>query len=229
MTLRFGKGQANGDPKRDDEILKALQPHPNLNYLCIHLYAGTKFPNWMTLPLLNLRYLMLWAYPNCKNLPPLGKLPCLETLEIVPMYSVDKVGDEFLGIIKEEDDLFIAFPKLKKLEFRHMPKWRKWEGSTTVTISVMPCLREVNIEGCDSLKALPDLLLMTSFQNLHTKNSKILEECCRLGRPIFEKTTQHTEYSRYVRMYMLTHLSLFNIFKHLFSCFLHVFSSLKRK
>ncbi|GAY66700.1 hypothetical protein CUMW_250900 [Citrus unshiu] len=68
--------------------------------------------------LTNLRVLRLWGCRNCEHLPPLGKLPSLEDLEICRMESVKRVGNEFLGVESDTDgSSVIAFPKLTQLTF----------------------------------------------------------------------------------------------------------------
>jgi hypothetical protein len=68
---------------------------------------------------------------NLEHLPPLGKLPVLESLIITRVYSLRKVGVEFLGIEsenKKEDNMQI-FPNLKSLEFRYLKSGKNGLGS----------------------------------------------------------------------------------------------------
>jgi hypothetical protein len=78
-------------------------------------------PNW-TMSLTKLKTLYLYFFKNLEHLPPLGKLPVLESLRIGGFNSLRKVGVEFLGIEsenKKEDNMQI-FPNLKSLEFRDL-------------------------------------------------------------------------------------------------------------
>ncbi|CAI9779991.1 unnamed protein product [Fraxinus pennsylvanica] len=144
------------------DIMEALQPPPNLHYLRMFGYKGTQLPVWITTSLNYLRVLNLSLFGNYSSLPPLGKLPMLEELNIIWMDSMKYVGNEFLGIM--EPNAGPAFPKLRKLLFSECDNWEKWEditGDEKDHLLIMPCLRELEIIGCDKLKALPHCLLRT--------------------------------------------------------------------
>ncbi|CAI9779989.1 unnamed protein product [Fraxinus pennsylvanica] len=71
------------------DILEALQPPPNLHYLGMSGYKGTQLPVWITTSLNYLRVLNFSSFNNFSYLPPLGKLPMLEELEISLMDSMN--------------------------------------------------------------------------------------------------------------------------------------------
>ncbi|PON38548.1 LRR domain containing protein, partial [Trema orientale] len=191
LCLQFDLRDA--DPQHEVEILEALKPHENLKVLSIEYYMGTIYASWMT-SLINLRYLTLGACSNCEILPPLGKLPCLESLQICLMKSVKKIGAEFLGLteIDHEEDRGSAnitndsFPKLKKLRFVHLTQLKEWQGNIVAqggsTFMVMPCLHSLEISSCSSLEVLPDFLQMSPLQHLTIKRCKILQRCCQMGK-----------------------------------------------
>ncbi|ONI35601.1 hypothetical protein PRUPE_1G545100 [Prunus persica] len=165
------------------EILNALRPHPDLESLQIWCHNGTTWPNWIQ-SLHNLRFLTVGEGTQCE-LWPLGRLECLERLTLSCMNGVRKVGIEFLGL--EDQTSFrirapqILFPKLKQLSFFYMEEWEEWEGVEEWTkedseITIMPCLSELTIEVCNSLKALPDFLFKTPLQSLHILYSRTLAE-----------------------------------------------------
>ncbi|KAL6140844.1 hypothetical protein ACLB2K_059137 [Fragaria x ananassa] len=101
LELNFGKRSDREEEverrrKSDVEILNALQPHENLEYLRIVSYRGTTVsPKWL-MSLHHLRYLTLVFCIECECLPPLRRLPLLEVLKIYGT-NVKKVGIEFLG------------------------------------------------------------------------------------------------------------------------------------
>ncbi|KAA8541622.1 hypothetical protein F0562_022774 [Nyssa sinensis] len=166
-------------------VFEALQLHPNLHYLQIKGYGGTKFPNWM-LSLINLRKLQLQKCQNCERLPPLGRLPSLESLHIEEMDSLKSISLEFLGIGNCNDggdnsemtndstnsgtgassSVVMAFPKLNKLKFVSMRGWEEWNVINTrrEDIKIMPCLRCLKLSNCDKLEALPHCLLQMAPQ-----------------------------------------------------------------
>ncbi|XP_019178928.1 PREDICTED: putative disease resistance protein RGA3 isoform X2 [Ipomoea nil] len=139
------------------DVMEALKPPPELQTLQLYEYRGTHFPSWITLSLHNLRILNIDGCVNCSSLPPLGKLPSLETLEIYKMKELRYVGSEFLGVAEVGA---VAFPKLKQLEFHHCPEWEEWEDfKEEATIIIMPCIKELVLEDCGKLKTVPQYLL----------------------------------------------------------------------
>ncbi|CAN6721594.1 unnamed protein product [Malus baccata var. baccata] len=171
------------------EILNFLPPHPNLESLSIKFYNGSSAPNWI-MSLNNLRFLALRDWNECEVLPPLGKLPSLETLILSSMKGVKKVGVEFLGIEKETSSAsscITLFPKLKKLTFDRMWAWEEWKGveewkEEDSHITIMPCLSSLKFENCDKLKTLPDFLWKTPLQTLVINHSGNLARGCQKGR-----------------------------------------------
>lgn len=160
-----------------EEILEALEPHPNLESLRIRLYLGSTIsPNWM-MALIYLKSLSLGDCRVCKVLPPLGKLPSLEYLEIWNFYRVERVGVEFLGIENDENGAprshQISFPNLKWLLFLSFFFWEKWESGIN--------LGAFKFQSCCSLRELPDFLPKTCLQHLQIKYCHFLKERCREG------------------------------------------------
>ncbi|KAK9929864.1 hypothetical protein M0R45_026937 [Rubus argutus] len=179
LVLEFREGNEE-QRESDEEMLKALQPHQNLESLTIFCCHCTAWSLYRSKSLHNLREVALVEWKFCEVLPPLGKLPSLEILKIVSMNNVKKVGVEFLGI-EEEIETFsagILFPKLKHLRFVNMPNWEEWEGITkdSSEITIMPRLSILQIYGCPKLKGLPDLVhKITALRTLEIKRCEILE------------------------------------------------------
>ncbi|XP_019190073.1 PREDICTED: putative disease resistance protein RGA3 [Ipomoea nil] len=139
------------------DVMEALKPPAELQTLKFNSYKGAHFPSWITLSLDNLRSLTFYGCLNCSSLPPLGKLPSLETLEISRMKELRYVGSEFLGVAEVGA---VAFPKLKKLSFFSCGKWEEWEDfKEEATIIIMPCIRELKLQHCTKLKTVPHHLL----------------------------------------------------------------------
>ncbi|KAL6204762.1 hypothetical protein ACLB2K_022029 [Fragaria x ananassa] len=157
------------------EIMNGLEPHPVLESLYIDFYKGGSFSDWLSyLP--SLRVLTLSHCPNCKVLPPLGKLASLESLCITVLIGVEK-GNPRL----RSSSGFISFPKLKQLTLEGMLSLEEWKGveedkSQNITIIIMPCLDELEIVYCQMLKALPDFLWCTPLQNLYIQSSVVLQQ-----------------------------------------------------
>ncbi|KAF9660618.1 hypothetical protein SADUNF_SadunfUnG0008100 [Salix dunnii] len=203
LHLRFGSRIERGII-RDDEILEALEPPPNIDSLKISDYQGIiqVLPSWIN----KLRVVELRKLGKIENLPPLGKLPFLEELSVDSMESVRKVGRGFLGMevaaaADDDDDdsgigivemtaspspsnTVIAFPKLKSLHFESLKNWKEWEGEgrRNEDKTIMPSLRSLLISDCPKLKALPDYIYQsTTLQKLEIINAPILKEQFKEG------------------------------------------------
>ncbi|PRQ20586.1 putative P-loop containing nucleoside triphosphate hydrolase, leucine-rich repeat domain, L [Rosa chinensis] len=174
VGFQFALGEQR---KGDSEIVKALQPHQNLESLTIRCCHGTTESLYWIKSLHNLRKLYLSYWEFCEVLPPLGKLPSLEILDIWEMKKVKKVRVEFLGIEEEEEEEEVSgilFPKLKKLTFFGMKNWEEWALLSEITI--MPRLSELRIKWCPKLKALPKFLYkIPELRTLEIKGCPILE------------------------------------------------------
>ena len=176
LTLCFQGGRSH------EEILKAVQPHKNLEFLGIsYCHAASSWSEclyWIN-SLHNLRFLCLHFWKFCEDLPPLGQLPSLEILEIWGMKKVKKVGFEFWEEKEETLAGGILFPKLKSLRISWMIELEEWEGTTrgAKEITVMPRLSSLEISLCPYLKALPDFL-----QNIKALSSLEIIDCSSLRR-----------------------------------------------
>nr|GLL30342.1 putative disease resistance protein RGA3 [Ipomoea trifida] len=159
LRLKFKRGVDVGI-----DVMEALKPPPELQTLELNGYGGIHLPSWISLSLDNLRILEIMWCVNCSSLPPLGKLPSLETLLIVGMKELRYVGREFLGVTEVGG---VAFPKLKKLEFSYCDEWEEWEDlKEEATIIIMPCIRELLLYDCRKLKTVPHHLLSRLQESL---------------------------------------------------------------
>nr|GMC93862.1 putative disease resistance protein RGA3 [Ipomoea batatas] len=150
----------------------AMKPPLKLQTLELIHYGGTHFPSWITLSLYNLRILVIRGCINCSSLPPLGKLPSLQSLIIWDMEKLRYVGSEFLGVAEAGG---VAFPKLKKMVFGYCPEWEEWEYfKQEATIIVMPCIRELRLTNCGKLKTVPHHLL-SMLESLNIDDCPSLE------------------------------------------------------
>ncbi|KAK3219900.1 hypothetical protein Dsin_013870 [Dipteronia sinensis] len=166
---------------KDEAVLEALHPPPNLEKLVLMGYRGiTMSFDWMA-PLTQLRKLTLEDCINCEHLPPLGKLPLLQTLEIRGMRGLKRVGNEFLGIKNNDSSSSSSsltfFPKLNHLILHKLENWEDWEYEITEDFAIMPCLSYCNIVNCPKLKALPNHFLQaTSLERLNIVSSPVLKQ-----------------------------------------------------
>ena len=191
LDLWFGS-RTNRRIIRDDEVLEALEPPPDVDLLRIYGYQGVLpvLPSWIN----KLKVVTLMDWKKIENLPPLGKLPSLEKLIVGWMGCVKKMGNEFLGLEVDDDDdisvedmtssnTIIAFPKLKRLSFYNMTNWEEWEGGEEGNEDkIMSSLRYLHFWYCPKLKALPDYVFRsTTLEELRIRGSPILEEQFKAG------------------------------------------------
>ncbi|KAJ6417921.1 hypothetical protein OIU84_001328, partial [Salix udensis] len=165
----------------DSNLIEVLQPPSDLERLTIWRYGGIVLPNWM-MALTRLQELRLYYCGNLEVLPPLGRLPNLERLELERV-GVRRLDVGFLGIEEVENANInegeiarvTAFPKLKTLSIWKLNVLEEWDGierrvgeedATTTSIFIMPQLQNLTIVDCPLLRALPDYVLAASLQEL---------------------------------------------------------------
>ncbi|KAH0646750.1 hypothetical protein KY290_034378 [Solanum tuberosum] len=123
------------------KVLEALKPHPNLTSLTIIGFRGFRLPDWMNHSVLKrVVSITIEGCENCPCLPPLGDLPCLESLVLAN-------GSREVEYL-EEDDVSTRrwFPSLRKLSicnFRNLKGLLKKGGEEQ-----FPVLEEMNTDNC---------------------------------------------------------------------------------
>ncbi|KAJ6764534.1 hypothetical protein OIU74_023424 [Salix koriyanagi] len=181
----------------DDNLIEVLQPPSDLERLYISGYRGIVLPNWM-MALTRLQELRLSDCRNLEVLPPLGRLPNLESL-VLRFLQVRRLDVGFLGIEVENANInegeiarVTAFPKLKTLAIHYLFELEEWDGierrvgeedaTTTSIFIIMPQLQQLEILNCPLLRALPDYVLAASLQELRLSDCGNLEVLPPLGR-----------------------------------------------
>eukprot|EP00257_Ricinus_communis_P022835 XP_015582682.2 disease resistance protein RGA2-like isoform X1 [Ricinus communis] len=158
-------------------VLEALEPHSNLEYLEIEGYRGNYFPYWMRDQILqNVVSIVLKKCKKCLQLPPLQQLPSLKYLELHGMDHILYVDQNFYG-----DRTANVFPVLKSLIIADSPSLLRL--SIQEENYMFPCLASLSISNCPKL-SLPCLSsleclkvrfcnenLLSSISNLQSINS----------------------------------------------------------
>ncbi|XP_073313190.1 disease resistance protein RGA2-like [Primulina huaijiensis] len=133
--------------------LEDIQPHHNLEQICISSYQGSRFPNWISSPtFINLREITLEICEKCEHLPPLGKLPALKVLKLVTLDSIKRLGGEFCGDGKS------SFVALTKLSLSEMPNLEEWIIPNSHESFLR--LKYLVIDRCPKLIGLPFLQVL---------------------------------------------------------------------
>ncbi|XP_072998321.1 disease resistance protein RGA2-like isoform X2 [Typha latifolia] len=148
----------DGIKRATEAMVEALQPHQNLQELCIQHYECLIFPSWMRsriesfLP--NLVKIKFIGVHYCKHLPVLGQLPKLEEILIKDMHKVRRINEEFCG---DRNTSGTSFPSLRRLGFFEMWGLEEWVTAEVTEdgergASMFPCLEELNIYNCPKLR-----------------------------------------------------------------------------
>ncbi|XP_031493994.1 disease resistance protein RGA2-like [Nymphaea colorata] len=132
-----------------EQVYERMEPPTAIESISIKYYPGTKCPTWISSSTYScLRNIEVWDCKFLENLPNLGFLPNLVDLLIysVKMIKVfDTTCDHMCGKV--------AFPKLEKLRLWTMKNLEEWKFDSKV--ENMPCLEELDIQGCPNLRAIP--------------------------------------------------------------------------
>jgi len=222
-----------------------LQPPINLKSLNICLYGGTSFPSWLgNSSFSNMVSLCISNCEFCVTLPPLGQLSSLKDLEICGMEMLETVGPEFYYVQIEEgsNSSFQPFPSLVRIKFDKIPNWNEWIPFEGIKFSFprlramklhncpklkghlpshLPCIEEIEIEGCAHLlETEPTLHWLSSIKNINIlgldgRTKLSLLECdssCVMQDAVIEKCVMLSSVRKLVlRSTCLTHLALYSL------------------
>jgi Leucine-rich repeat (LRR) protein len=188
------------ESKNNLKILENLEPPSCVEHVQILNYRGKMLPKWMSPSSLgyifsNLEYLLLIRWSCCTDVPSLGLLPNLKYLKIRGASSIVRIGAGFLGIMGEKGpNLPTVFPKLEFLFFENMPNWEEWalsglDGEKSPDWQLMPRIKQVAIENCPKLRALPEgLQHLTTIKDIFVIEADSIKSihdfpfrCKRLG------------------------------------------------
>ncbi|CAD5183434.1 unnamed protein product [Musa acuminata subsp. malaccensis] len=170
-------GHTEEEIERMEKVLDVALHPPSSVVLLSLLNFGLRYPSWMAsasissllpnISRLELNYCVHWPL-----LPPLGKLPSLEFLEIVGARAVTTIGPEFFGCEvaaagheRERNSKRSSsstsppslFPKLRQLELLDMTNMEVWDW--VAEGFAMRRLDKLVLGNCPKLKSLPEGLI----------------------------------------------------------------------
>ncbi|KAF3456072.1 hypothetical protein FNV43_RR00715 [Rhamnella rubrinervis] len=128
------EGDNDDSDNKAREVLDRLQPHTNIEKLSILNYGGRSFPDWVGHhSFCRIESVFLDVLTNCHQLPPLGQLPSLKSLEIWGLDKLEKIGNEFYSSGSSSftsgvgvTEIPPPFKSLERLLFIGMPQWEEW-------------------------------------------------------------------------------------------------------
>ncbi|XP_057781458.1 putative disease resistance protein RGA3 [Salvia miltiorrhiza] len=154
--------------RNDEDVLEGLQPHSDLRDLKIKRFNGKRFPSWTLkmavrdaphgswVVLNKLMSLELWYCDECEEIPMLGQLPNLKSLELREWRNLKCINSSFYGMVNK--DTRIVFPSLERLELWSMPNLAEWaeiEISDGSEVKLFPRLQHLKIYDCQQLMSVP--------------------------------------------------------------------------
>ncbi|XP_057781735.1 putative disease resistance protein RGA4 isoform X2 [Salvia miltiorrhiza] len=146
----------------DENVLEGLQPHSDLKKLEIRGFNGSRFPLWTQkmavgdVVLNKLMSLSLYDCGECEEIPMLGHLPNLKSLQLGRLINLKCINSSFYGMVNK--DTRIVFPALERLTLWFMPKLTEWaevEVSGGSEVKLFPRLQHLEIWWCEQLMSVP--------------------------------------------------------------------------
>ncbi|CAL5330355.1 unnamed protein product [Camellia sinensis] len=186
IKLSWGDNSESESQANIEQILEALEPHPNVEELIIDKYRGAHFPLWMGDSILpNMVSIALLDCRKLLILPEFGQLASLQKLMIHRMDYVEYIDNDFPGEGRLEDsrlwktsfvfchdDKVISFPEemfqnLNALESLYIERFSKLKVLPT-NLESLVSLKSLCIHSCHGLESLPEhgLRSLKSLQHL---------------------------------------------------------------
>ncbi|KAF3639097.1 hypothetical protein FXO38_22870 [Capsicum annuum] len=162
-------------------MLEALQPHQNIEGLRIKDYNGLRFPSWLMVENLGLLLpklvdLHIEDCHKCQKLPPLWKLPSLQSLEPRNLGGLEGYDDKFMQPSKTPERYY--FSSLKQLELKGISeKISKQILCPSLHHPSPLCnLKELTVDSVEGLATMSEDVFknLMSLQSLSIKNCENL-------------------------------------------------------
>ncbi|XP_060670463.1 putative disease resistance protein RGA4 [Ziziphus jujuba] len=140
--------EATSEAEDYEITLESLQPHPNLKKLYIIGYsAGIRLASWFS-SLAALDRLVLYSCKKIKNVSPLSQLPCLKSLRLGWLSSLEYISNSNVMSVP-------LLSTLQRLEFDDLPNLKGWWKDVSEEeeedIPPFECLSQLTISHCPQL------------------------------------------------------------------------------
>ncbi|XP_050212049.1 disease resistance protein RGA2-like [Mercurialis annua] len=184
-SLKFVWTRGSIENSNNEEVLEALEPHPNIESIKIEAYLGENFPAWVLMMQVpdeggsstlfnNLVKLTLKHCSECEQIPSLGYLQNLKYLKISWMKKLKIIGNGFYGIdsgggTSNGQRLFPALKSINLSNLENLFEWRAPELGDSKAVVVFPCLEELRIDACSNLTKIPMQSLPFSLLELRVE------------------------------------------------------------
>ncbi|KAK7854411.1 disease resistance protein rga2 [Quercus suber] len=129
-----------------DEMLEALQPHPNLKALELRYYMGVRIPSWLS-SLTNLVRFKLEDNKRLQHLPPLNQLPFLKEVYLEDMEALEYI--EYIWI--DEESVSNVLGASSSSSSSKTPFFPSLSSLWIAEISNLTSLKELEIWHCPLL------------------------------------------------------------------------------
>lgn len=171
LRLIWSENRESSSTVNDEEVLDGLQPHQQIKTLIIGFFNGENFPFWISRmtaetgslreirsSFSNLKAIKLVGCKRCRQLPTLGRLPCLRYLLVQYFTAVEYIDDHFYV---HSQDVSISgsalFPALQQLHIWDFHSLKEWMPPSHVlgTIDAFPHLENLQVVNCPLLEDIP--------------------------------------------------------------------------
>ncbi|XP_060670228.1 putative disease resistance protein RGA3 isoform X2 [Ziziphus jujuba] len=196
-SIRNNDSDDNVDATSEGEdyeiTLESLQPHPNLKKLRIFDYrAGVRLASWFS-SLTTLDRLVLGRCGKIKNVSPLSQLPCLKSLKLVWLSSLEYISNSNVMSVP-------LLATLQRLELESLPNLKGWwkdvsEEEEEEDIPPFECLSQLTISHCPQLTSnmplypylegeleLTDIYRFKTFERTQRMKMKMMDSFSPLSK-----------------------------------------------
>ncbi|KAF3457360.1 hypothetical protein FNV43_RR02017 [Rhamnella rubrinervis] len=185
------KGVNDDSDNKARDVLDRLQPHTNIEKLYTRNYGGRSFPDWVGHhSICRIETVFLNVLTNSHQLPTLGQLPSLKSLEIWRFDKLEKVGDEFYSSGSSSSSgvgVTETPPPFKSLQRLVFSQWEEWSWVS----GAFSNLKELQLYRCSKLNGacLPECLPSLTKLHISSTSPDVVASLARCEYPSLRSLT----------------------------------------